>query len=246
MTLIRPDGRPPEAIRAISFERNFTKYAPGSVLVKFGDTHVLCTASIEEEVPRFLKDSGQGWLTAEYRLLPSSTHQRQPREIARISGRTAEIQRLIGRSLRSAVDFEALGPRTVTIDADVLQADGGTRTAAITGGYIALYDALHWLQDQHQIPTLPLRHQVAAISVGIVNQVEICDLCYAEDAEASVDMNVVMTDQGEFIEIQGTAERQTFSPQQLQVMLERAQQGIQELLQLQRQALGSPSGSARG
>ncbi len=239
MSLTRPDGRLPEALRSVSFQRNFTKYAPGSVLVKFGDTHVLCTASIEEEVPRFLKDTGQGWLTAEYRLLPGSTQQRRPREVAKISGRTAEIQRLIGRSLRSALDFTALGPRTLTIDADVLQADGGTRTAAITGGYVALYDALRWLHNQDQIPTLPLIHQVAAVSVGIVDQVEVVDLNYIEDTQASVDMNVVMTDRGDYIEIQGTAEGQPFSPHQLQILLERAQQGIRELMILQHQALKS-------
>lgn len=237
MSLTRPDGRPPEALRPVSFQRHFTKYAPGSVLVKFGDTHVLCTATIEEDVPRFLKDTGQGWLTAEYRLLPGSTHTRHPRELTKLSGRTAEIQRLIGRSLRSALDFTALGPRTLTIDADVLQADGGTRTAAITGGFVALHDALHWLKTQDRIQTLPLIHQIAAVSVGIVQATEILDLNYPEDTQASVDMNVVMTNTGDFIEIQGTAESHPFSPRQLQTLLELAQQGIQKLMILQQQAL---------
>ncbi len=233
----RSDGRNASSLRSVSFQRHYTKYAPGSVLATFGDTHVLCTASVSEDVPRFLTGTGQGWLTAEYRLLPSSTQERSTRELNRISGRTAEIQRLIGRSLRAVVDFTALGPRTITIDADVLQADGGTRTAAITGAYIALYDALGWLIQQNRITALPLRHQVAAVSVGIVESEALLDLCYAEDSQASVDMNVVMTATGSFIELQGTAEQDPYTPTQLQDMLTLAKQGIQTLCRLQSDAL---------
>jgi ribonuclease PH len=207
------------------------------VLVKFGETHVLCTASVSEDVPPFLMGTGQGWLTAEYRLLPGSTPKRQPRELTRVSGRTAEIQRLIGRSLRSVIDFQALGPRTITIDADVLQADGGTRTAAITGGFVALYDAITWLQGEGLVSASPIVHQIAAVSVGIVESTILVDLCYQEDARASVDMNVVMTAAGEFIEIQGTAEQHPFSLQQLQELLQLATHSIEELLILQNQAL---------
>jgi ribonuclease PH len=207
-------------------------------MVTFGETQVLCTATIAEEVPRFLVGSGKGWLTAEYRMLPSATQERQARELMKLSGRTAEIQRLIGRSLRAVLDFEALGSRSITVDADVLQADGGTRTAAITGSYVALWDALQWLQQQELISTWPLKHQVAAVSVGILDQTALLDLCYAEDSVASVDLNLVATESGDFVEIQGTAEQDPFSPAQLEAMLTLGQAGIQELLGLQRQALG--------
>lgn len=233
----RADGRTYNAIRPVSFQRHFTKYSAGSVLVKFGDTHVLCTASISEDVPRFLNDTGKGWLTAEYRLLPSSTQERQQRELFKISGRTAEIQRLIGRSLRAAIDFEKLGPRTITIDADVLQADGGTRTAAITGGYVALQDACQMLMTKGLLEEFPIAHQVAALSVGMVNDTAIADLSYIEDSSAEVDLNVVMTSRGEFIEIQGTAETQPFGGNKLTSMLELARAGIGELCQLQQAAL---------
>jgi ribonuclease PH len=233
----RLDGRSLATLRPVSFQRYYTKYSPGSVLVKFGETHVLCTASVSEDVPPFLMGTGQGWLTAEYRLLPGSTPKRQPRELTRVSGRTAEIQRLIGRSLRSVIDFQALGPRTITIDADVLQADGGTRTAAITGGFVALYDAITWLQGEGLVTASPIVHQIAAVSVGIVESTLLVDLCYQEDNRASVDMNVVMTAAGEFIEIQGTAEQRPFSLQQLQELLQLATHSIEELLILQNQAL---------
>lgn len=240
MSWQRPDGRTAAQLRPVSFQRRFTRYAPGSVLVKFGDTHVLCTASVAEEVPPFLQNTGQGWLTAEYRMLPGATPQRQPREMLKPSGRTAEIQRLIGRSLRAALDLQKLGSRTITLDADVLQADGGTRTAAITGGYVALHDAVTWLCKQGLLDPAqgsPLRQQVAALSVGIVQGEVLVDLCYEEDSQAEVDMNIVMNEQGSFIEIQGTAEAGCFSRPQLLQMVEMAQAGIRELLQAQRQAL---------
>jgi ribonuclease PH len=235
----RFDGRCPTDLRPLSFQRHYTKYAPGSVLVTMGDTQVLCTATVAEEVPPFLVGTQQGWLTAEYRMLPGATQKRQPRETPKISGRTAEIQRLIGRSLRSAVDFQQLGSRTITIDADVLQADGGTRTAAINGSYIALHDACTWLVDQGRLPSLPGLIQVAAVSVGIVAEELLLDLAYVEDNQASVDMNVVMTEKGEYVEIQGTAEQHPFSPHQLHSLLTLAQQGIQQVLIEQKQALYS-------
>ncbi|MGK7913328.1 MAG: ribonuclease PH [Synechococcus sp.] len=237
MSWSRDDGRGFGEIRPVTFQRRFTKFSSGSVLVKFGDTHVLCTASVSEDVPRFLKDTGKGWLTAEYRLLPSSTQERQRRELYKLSGRTAEIQRLIGRSLRAAIDFEALGPRTITIDADVLQADGGTRTAAITGGFVALQDACASLLEQGLLATSPIVHQVAALSVGVVNDTAISDLCYVEDFAAEVDLNVVMTGTGEYIEIQGTAESQPFGSSKLTEMLDLAKSGIGTLCQLQQAAL---------
>ncbi|MEM6445650.1 MAG: ribonuclease PH [Cyanobacteria bacterium P01_D01_bin.123] len=237
MAWSRPDGRSPDAIRPVSFQREFTAYAPGSVLVKFGATHVLCTVTIAEGVPKFLADSGQGWLTAEYRMLPSATRDRHSRELYRLSGRTAEIQRLIGRSLRAAVDFAALGPRTLTVDADVLQADGGTRTAAITGAYVALHDACKLLQREGAIAAWPLLHPVAAISVGIVEGEAIADLCYEEDVRASVDCNVVMTGTGQFVEIQGTAEGDPFSRSELDRMVELANTTIPQLCQWQTEAL---------
>ena len=241
MSWSRADGRPYSGLRPVSFQRKFTKFSAGSVLVQFGDTKVLCTASIADEVPKFLQDTGKGWLTAEYRLLPSSTQERKRRELYKLSGRTAEIQRLIGRSLRAAIDFEKLGPRTITIDADVLQADGGTRTAAITGGYVALQDACQALVEEGLLLESPILHQVAALSVGIVNDTAIADLCYVEDSAAEVDLNVVMTATGDYIEIQGTAETQPFHPTKLAQMLELANSGMESLFHLQRSALANPS-----
>lgn len=234
---MRPEQRALDAVRPIAIERHFTRYAPGSVRICCGETHVLCTASIKDEVPRFRRDTGEGWLTAEYRMLPSATTRRQERELLRVGGRTAEIQRLIGRSLRVALDWQALGERTITIDADVLQADGGTRTTAITGGYVALVDACRWLMSEGLITTWPLRHQVAAVSVGIVEGSERVDLCAAEDNQASVDLNVVMTATQELIEIQGTAEQDPFSFEQLQRLLAIATPALNSLMAHQNAAL---------
>ena len=221
-------------------QRRYTKHAEGSVLVQFGDTRVLCTASVEERVPPFLKDSGRGWVTAEYGMLPRSTNTRTEREAARgkQSGRTQEIQRLIGRSLRAVVDLAALGPRTVHLDCDVLQADGGTRTAAITGAFVALHDALDWLKDRGLLRERPVRDFVAAVSVGIHRGTPVLDLDYAEDAASGCDMNVVMTGAGNFVEVQGTAEGQTFARAELDQLLALAERGIRELIAHQRSALG--------
>jgi ribonuclease PH len=223
----------------VRFTRRFTRHAEGSVLVEFGDTRVLCTVSIEEGVPPFLRGKGQGWVTAEYGMLPRATHTRSPREAARgkQSGRTQEIQRLIGRSLRAAVDLRALGERTVTIDCDVLQADGGTRTAAITGAYVAMTDACEALRARGLLAATPLHGQVAAVSVGIVRGVPMLDLDYAEDSEAETDMNVVMNNGGAFIEVQGTAEGHAFRRHELDALLNLAASGIGELCALQAQAL---------
>ncbi|WP_218081052.1 ribonuclease PH [Anthocerotibacter panamensis] len=235
---MRPDGRLADQLRPVSFERNYTGFAPGAVLTRFGRTAVLCTASIDEGVPLFLKGTNEGWLTAEYSLLPGSTPGgRVKREIARPSGRTQEIQRLIGRSLRMCIDRTLLGPRTITLDADVLQADGGTRTCAITGCYLALGDALAHLKAQGLIAQNPLLYQVAAVSVGMVDGEPRLDLCYAEDSVAEVDMNVVLNSQGQILEVQATAEKATFSPVQLTGLLELATGGIEQLFQLQRQIL---------
>ena len=205
---MRVDNRARDELRPLTIKRHFTKYAPGSVLVQTGNTHVICTASIEENVPPHIKNTGEGWITAEYSLLPGSTPTRSPRESAKgkITGRTHEIQRLIGRSLRSIIDLALLRERTIWIDCDVIQADGGTRTAAITGSYVALMDAVKWLKSKDMIKENPVLNSIAAVSVGIVNGAVLLDLCYAEDAAAQVDMNVVMTGDGRFIEIQGTGE----------------------------------------
>lgn len=237
---MRHNNRGPENLRITSFQRSFLKYAEGSVLVKFGDTHVICAASIEESVPPFLKGSGQGWVTAEYAMLPRATQNRTPREsVARKpSGRSMEIQRLIGRSLRSVMDLTLLGERTVRIDCDVIQADGGTRTACITGGCIALYDALKTLQGFGVIGTFPMTYMVAAISVGIVNGSILLDLDYEEDSSADVDLNLVMTEQGNIVEIQGTAEGSSFTKKELNAMISLGEKGIKELIALQRQVLG--------
>ncbi len=238
---MRPSGRAPDELRAIKLTRNYTKHAEGSVLVEFGDTKVICTASVSEGVPRFLKGSGQGWVTAEYGMLPRSTGSRMGREAAqgKQGGRTMEIQRLIGRSLRAVVDMKALGERTVTIDCDVIQADGGTRTASITGGYVALADAVRHLRNKKLISKDPLHGQVASVSVGIHQGTPVVDLDYAEDSDAETDMNVVMNDGGAFIEVQGTAEGHAFRRDELDAMLALAEHGIGQLLQKQREALES-------
>lgn len=235
---MRPSQRLPNQLRPIKITRSFTRYAEGSVLVEFGETKVLCTASINNSVPRFLKGTGQGWVTAEYGMLPRSTHDRMDREAVqgKQSGRTQEIQRLIGRSLRAGLDLKALGENTITIDCDVIQADGGTRTAAITGGCIALAEALQRLPKRANSQP-PLKNLIASISVGIYQGVPILDLDYQEDSGADTDMNIIMNDKGEFIEIQGTAEKNSFNVQQLQSMLELGSLGIKELIKLQRQTL---------
>jgi ribonuclease PH len=237
MSWQRPDGRHSHQLRAVSFQRKFTQYAAGSVLAKSGDTQVLCTVSIEEKVPRFLAGQGQGWLTAEYRMLPSATQERNEREFLRLSGRTQEIQRLIGRSLRSTLDMTALGERTLIVDADVLQADGGTRTAAITGSFVALRDGIAQLLAQGLLERSPLIHQVAAVSVGLIGGEAYLDLNYVEDLAADTDFNVVMNETGGLIEIQGTAEAGSFSRAQLDAMLQLAEGGIQDLLAWQRAAI---------
>jgi len=233
----RPDNRQPDELRAIKFEREFTRYAAGSVMAHCGNTRVLCTASVSEGVPRFLKDSGQGWLTAEYRMLPGATHTRKSREFMKLSGRTQEIQRLIGRSLRAALDMDVLGERTINIDADVIQADGGTRTTSITGAYVALEDAIAQLIQDGQLTTSPIRNQIAAISVGLLEGEAFLDLNYPEDFAADIDFNVVMNGELEFIEVQGTAESGSFNRPQLNAMLEYAEKGIGEVMQLQKAAL---------
>ncbi|MEE4376825.1 MAG: ribonuclease PH [Candidatus Competibacteraceae bacterium] len=244
---MRPSGRAPDELRPIRIVRHFTKHAEGSVLVEFGDTRVLCTASLEERVPPFLKGKGNGWVTAEYGMLPRATHTRSAREAARgkQTGRTLEIQRLIGRSLRAVVDLAALGERTILIDCDVLQADGGTRTAAITGGFVALADAIRCLARKRNLKKNPLYGQIAAISVGIHQGIPVVDLDYAEDADAETDMNVVMNDGGAFAEIQGTAEGHAFRQDELLAMLDLARGGIDQLLHLQREALGLAAGEGR-
>jgi ribonuclease PH len=236
---MRPSGRNPEQLREIKFTCGFTKHAEGSVLVEFGDTRVLCTASIESGVPRFLKGKGEGWVTAEYGMLPRSTHERMGREASRgkQGGRTLEIQRLIGRSLRAAIDMKALGENTITIDCDVLQADGGTRTASITGGFVALSLAIKKMLANKQLKKNPLHGQIASVSVGIFNGVPVLDLDYAEDSNAETDMNVVMNDMDAFIEIQGTAEGHAFRKDELNAMLDLAALGIKQLLEKQRLAL---------
>jgi ribonuclease PH len=237
---IRPSGRAPGALRPVSLQRQFTKHAEGSVLVAFGDTQVICTASIAEKVPPFLKGKGQGWLTAEYGMLPRSTHTRMDREAAKgkQTGRTQEIQRLIGRSLRAAFDLSAFGERTLHLDCDVIQADGGTRTAAITGSMVAAHDAFAQLVARGVIPAIPLKHFVAAISVGVYKDVPVLDLDYVEDSDCGTDMNVVMTDAGHFIEVQGTAEGAAFDRATMNRLLDLAQDGIAELIALQKQTLG--------
>ena len=236
----RANGRRPDELRAVRIQRGYTKHAEGAVLVEFGDTKVLCTASAEERVPPFLKDTGRGWVTAEYGMLPRATNTRSEREAARgkQSGRTQEIQRLIGRSLRAVVDLSSLGQRTIHIDCDVLQADGGTRTAAITGAFVALHDAVTWLRGKKLISENPIRDHVAAVSVGMSGGAPLLDLDYAEDAACGCDMNIVMTGAGQFVEVQGTAEGEAFSRKELDALLGLAQSGISQLIRHQKQALG--------
>lgn len=233
---LRPSGRSPDQLRPIKFTRNYTKHAEGSVLVEFGDTKVLCTASIEERIPRWLKGKGQGWVTAEYGMLPRSTGSRMGREASRgkQGGRTMEIQRLIARSLRAVVNLEALGERNVIVDCDVIQADGGTRTASITGGFVALADAMQGLVDAGKIKKNPIVGQVASVSVGIFNGTPVLDLDYDEDSNAETDMNVVMNDAGAFIEVQGTAEGHAFRQDELDAMLTLAKSGIAQLIDHQK------------
>ena len=238
--MVRASGRRANELRPIRIQRNFTKHAEGAVLVEFGDTRVLCTASVEERVPPFLKDTGRGWVTAEYGMLPRSTNTRTDREAARgkQTGRTQEIQRLIGRALRAVVDLSSLGQRTIHLDCDVLQADGGTRTAAITGAFVALHDAVTWLQAKKQLAQRPIRDFVAAVSVGIHQGMPVLDLDYAEDSSCGCDMNVVMTGAGNFVEVQGTAEGEAFGRTQLDELLALAERGIRDLIGHQRRALG--------
>ncbi len=236
----RPSGRRPDELRQVSLSPGYAKYAEGSCLVEFGDTHVLCTASVEERVPPFLRKTGRGWVTAEYGMLPRSTGVRTSREAARgkQSGRTQEIQRLIGRSLRCITDLDALGERQVRIDCDVLQADGGTRTAAITGAYVALHQAMAWLLSEGKLEASPLLDQVAAVSCGIHQGQAVLDLDYAEDSSAQADANFVLTAAGKIVEIQGTAEETAFSESQFRQLMKLAKSGVAELVGLQRQALG--------
>jgi ribonuclease PH len=242
MSFDRSAGRAADALRPVSIERHYTRHAEGSVLVCFGHTKVLCTASVEEKVPGHKRGSGQGWVTAEYGMLPRSTHTRSDREAARgkQSGRTQEIQRLIGRSLRTVFDLGALGERTIALDCDVLQADGGTRTAAITGAFVAAHDAVSWLLAQGRIPASPISDFVAAISVGVVQATPLLDLEYTEDSACDTDMNVVMTAAGGFVEVQGTAEGAPFSRAEMDRLLALADKGIRELVALQRRALKEP------
>ena len=237
---MRPDGRAANELRPHSFERDFTAYAQGSVLVTFGDTKVLCTAMLDEDVPRWMRSSGKGWVTAEYSMLPASSPERIRRETKGPKGRTQEIQRLIGRALRSVTDMKALGERQILIDCDVLQADGGTRTAAISGAYLALHDCLTRMVQAGLLSEVPLTDQLAAISVGVVNGEPCLDLPYIEDANAETDMNVVMTGQGLFVEVQGTAEGAPFSREELDMLLELAKGGIGQIHELQREYLSVP------
>lgn len=236
----RPSNRENNQLRQVEIIRHYTKHAEGSVLVKFGDTHVLCTASVEEKVPGFLKGQGQGWVTAEYGMLPRSTGSRMQREAAKgkQSGRTQEIQRLIGRSLRAVIDLTKLGERTIHFDCDVIQADGGTRTASITGAYVAMHDAITYLLNNNLLTESPLTHAVAAISVGVYKGTPVLDLDYIEDSDCDTDMNIVMTSSGGFVEIQGTAEGEPFSRDTMNAMTDLAEHGIKQLLALQNQALG--------
>jgi ribonuclease PH len=235
---MRKDGRQPDQLRPYSFERGFAKFAEGSCLIRMGETHMLVTATVEDRVPPFLRNSGKGWLTAEYAMLPRSGRQRNQRDTQRPNGRSMEIQRLIGRAMRTVVNLEELGERTITLDCDALQADGGTRTAAITAAYVATYDAMRWMMEQRMIKKIMLTEPLAAISVGVLRGTELLDLDYDEDSTAHTDMNVVMTESGKFVEIQGTAEQAPFSAETLGKMLRLAKLGIDELIQAQKQALG--------
>ncbi|EYE87830.1 ribonuclease PH [Fervidicella metallireducens AeB] len=238
--MTRIDGRENGELRNIKITRNYIKHPEGSVLVEFGDTKVICTASIEDKVPPFLKGLGEGWITCEYGMIPCSTITRKPRDASKgkVDGRTMEIQRLIGRALRSVVDLTKIGERTIWIDCDVIQADGGTRTASITGAFVALVDAINKLNEQEKFQIYPIKNYIAAISVGILNEEVIIDLCYEEDSNAQVDMNVVMTDAGEFVEIQGTGEENPFTKTQMAKMMELAEEGINKLISIQKEVLG--------
>jgi ribonuclease PH len=234
----RADGRSPDALRPVEITRNFIAHAEGSVLITVGQTRVVCTATVEERLPPWLRGAGQGWITAEYGMLPRATHERSPRDPARQGGRVHEIQRLIGRSLRSTVDLQKLGERTITLDCDVLQADGGTRTAAITGAMVALVDALLVLRRTNALPWWPLREFVAATSVGIVENEMLLDLTYIEDSRARVDLNLVLTESGKIVEIQGTAEGPPYSRQELLALMTLGEKGVRALIEAQRAALG--------
>lgn len=236
--MARYDGRQRNQVRAVRLERNYLPHAEGSCLISVGNTRVICAATVEERVPPFLKGTGTGWVTAEYAMMPRATSERTPRETKGPGGRTMEIQRMVGRSLRAIVDLDALGERTITLDCDVISADGGTRTASVTGACVALVDALRWMSDQKLLKRPALQGLVAAVSVGIVAGEEVLDLCYEEDRQAAVDMNVVMTDKGRFVEVQGTAEGTPFDRTALNRLLDLAAAGIQHLLKLQREVLG--------
>ncbi len=237
--MTRCDGRRWDELRPVRITRHYIKHAEGSVLIEVGDTKVICTATVEDGVPPFLKDTGSGWVRAEYSMIPRATHVRAPRESVRgkLGGRTQEIQRLIGRSLRSVIDLKGFGERTILLDCDVIQADGGTRTASITGAYVALVDAFRWLKERGEIEKIPIRDSVAAVSVGIVDGEMLLDLDYSEDSRAQVDMNLVMTSKGQFVEIQGTAEEAPFSREELEGLITLGMKGIERLSEIQRLAL---------
>ncbi len=241
----RPDGRRPDELRAVRLTRRYLKYAEGSVLIELGDTRVVCSASIEERVPQWLRGAGHGWITAEYGMIPRATQERNARDVGRPGGRVQEIQRLVGRSLRAAVDLEKLGERTIWIDSDVIQADGGTRTAAITGAFVALVDALHVLRSTGAITVWPLREFLAATSAGFVEGQAVLDLTFQEDSRARVDMNVVMTESGRIVEVQGTAEGLPFSREEMSQLLTLAEQGIRRLIVYQKDALADVLPTAR-
>ena len=234
---MRIDGRKNDQLRSVKITRGYTKYAEGSVLIEVGDTKVICTASIEDKVPPFLKGQGEGWITAEYNMLPRATGTRKVRDRLKLDGRTMEIQRLIGRALRSVMDLKQLGEKTIWIDCDVIQADGGTRTAAITGAFVALVDAVNKLHKVKPFKIYPIRKFVSATSVGILNDQKILDLCYEEDSNAKVDMNIIATDEGEFIEVQGTGEEAPFKREELNELLDLAQKGIKQMIQIQKDTL---------
>jgi ribonuclease PH len=238
LDFMRPDGRAPDELRPVSLFRGFAKFAEGSCLIKMGETHVLVTATVEERVPPFLKNSGKGWITAEYAMLPRSGRQRNQRDTLRPNSRSLEISRLIGRAIRCVADMDAMGERTITLDCDAIQADGGTRTAAITAAYVACYDAMRWMIDQRMIKAMLLNEPLAAVSVGVYRGTEILDLNYDEDSSAATDMNVAMTESGKFVEIQGTAEQDPFSAETLGKLLKLAKKGVDELIVAQRKALG--------
>lgn len=245
---MRNDSRQPNQLRDVNITTNVNKHAEGSVLIQFGDTKVICTASVEERVPPFMKGQGKGWVTAEYSMLPRATHSRNQREANRgkLSGRTMEIQRLIGRALRSVVDLQALGERTITLDCDVIQADGGTRTTSITGAFVALVLAVEHVAKSHKFAKYPIIDYLASVSVGIINDTAMLDLNYEEDSSAKVDMNVVMTGSGKFVEVQGTGEEAPFSRSELDELLALSEQGIQQLITAQKQALGEAAARIRG